>query len=90
MKTSEILELSRDLNAAIDVAGKGEFRWFMLATKLDELGYDVTKRQPSTKAILAAVEACATIADTVEEAVRQQAPNGALSGTPDPDRLFAD
>lgn len=90
MKTSEIVELSRDLNAAIDVAGKGEFRWFALATKLDELGYDVTKRQPSTKAILAAVEACATIADTVEEATRQQAPNGALSGTHEPDRLFAD
>lgn len=90
MKTSEIVELSRDLNAAIDVAGKGEFRWFALATKLDELGYDVTKRQPSTKAILAAVEACATIADTVVEAVKQQSFSGGLTDDPNAKQLFTD
>lgn len=46
MKTSDIVQLKRDLTGAIDAAGRGEFRWFILLEKLDEFGYDLIRRQP--------------------------------------------
>lgn len=84
MRASEIVQLKRELNNAIDAAGRGEWRGFILLEKLDELGFDLTRRSPpSPDAIVAAVEACAAIAEVVEA----HKPNGL---TPEDDRLFRD
>lgn len=85
MRTSDIVQLKRDLNNAIDTAGRGEWRGFILLEKLDELGFDLTRRPPSPGAIVAAVEACAAIAEAVETQLNK--PNGL---TPEDDRLFRD
>lgn len=47
MRTSDIVQLKRYLNNAIDTAGRGEWRGFILLEKLDELGFDLTRRPPS-------------------------------------------
>ena len=63
MKISEIVQLKRDLNNAIDAAGKGEFRWFTFLEKLDELGYDLTRRAASPGDIATVVKGIASISD---------------------------
>lgn len=85
MRTSDIVQLKRDIISAIEAAGKKEFGWFVLLEKLDELGYDLIQRTPSPGAIVAAVEACAAIAEAVETQLHK--PNGL---TPEDDRLFRD
>ena len=64
MKSSDIVKLKRDLNAALEAAGRKEFGWFVFLEKLDELGYDLVERPVQPKAIVEAVEAMALIADT--------------------------
>jgi hypothetical protein len=57
MKASDIVQLKRDLTTAIDAAGRGEQRWYVLIEKLDELGYDIVQRPPtSTYTMVRAVD----------------------------------
>lgn len=66
MKISDIIQWKRDGNDAVDTAGRGEFRWFLLFEKLDELGYDVVQRPVSPASIARVMEATAAIADPVQ------------------------
>lgn len=85
MKTSDIVQVKRDMITAMDAAGKKEFGWFVMLEKLDELGYDLVQRSPSPQALIAAVEACVSIAETVSP------PLTGLTGAveTETDRLFA-
>lgn len=49
MKTSDIVQLKRDITTALDAAGRKEMGWYVFVEKLDELGYDIVQRPPVTK-----------------------------------------
>ena len=84
MRTSEIVQVVRDVEQAMKDAGRGEFHGMKLLVRLDEMGYDLQKRPLSPHAVVAAVEACATIAGTVESSRHPIAETD-----PEIDRLFS-
>lgn len=77
MKISDIIQWKRDGNDAVDTAGRGEFRWFLLFEKLDELGYDVVQRPVSPASIARVMEATPAIDGPVD--VSELLGNGALT-----------
>lgn len=45
MNLHEILTTKRDVESAMEIAGRGELRWLKLIEELDRLGYDIVKRE---------------------------------------------
>lgn len=46
MKTSDIVQMKRDITIALDAAGRKEMGWYVFVEKMDELGYDIVQRPP--------------------------------------------
>jgi hypothetical protein len=49
MKTSDIVQLKRDITTALGAAGRGEMGWYIFVEKMDDLGYDIVQRPPASQ-----------------------------------------
>lgn len=90
MKTSDVVQLLRAVEMAMEAAGRGEFRALKMIQVLDDYGIDLVQRDPSPLTTTQAnVEAATHIARLVDpDAGAAAMPTDNLGA--DPDRLFAD